>query len=164
MYQDDPKYKDSQFELNRGNLQQVFTERQFYTDPDGKIHSIKDLTFDQYQDVNGKHFLKPWDDFKDTLKEIILDNTITTENVAELFKEIEGTKYMGFTDYLGRKMILTKRCLTKTSEDYVTKFQNRHQFFPHVKDVLKIRMRYGHLNIKTAYTKHDTSNFTKMKY
>lgn len=104
MQHTDKRYKGSQFEINRGDLKQVFTEKQFYSDIKGLPEKLNQMTFDKYG-------LKKWEDFKDTLKPIKLDKTITEKNVKELFKPHGKNNYMGFEDYLGRKMILKKRCL-----------------------------------------------------
>lgn len=126
----DPKYFGSQFEINRGDLKQVFTKKQFYSDIKGLPEKLNEMTFDKYE-------LKKYADFKDTLKNIKLDKTITENNVKELFKNVKDKNYMGFEDYLGRKMILQEDVFNEhTTGKYVTKHQLRHQLFPHIKDVL----------------------------
>lgn len=138
IYSSDPKYKDSQFEINRGDLKQVFTKKQFYSEGKQLSENINDMTFDKYLDIKGKALLKSWDDFKNTLNEIVLDKTITPENVKDLFKKIKGEDYMGFTDYLGRKLTMNEKTFNKhTKSKYVKDEEVRHQLFPHIKDVLK---------------------------
>lgn len=138
MYQGDPKYRGSQFEINRGNLKQVFTKKQFYADAKQMTEKINGMTYDQYTGLDGKPLLESWDDFKNTLKDILLDNTITAENVAELFKKVKGTDYMGLTDYLGRKLTMSEKTFKKhTKGKYLKAEENRHQLFPHIKDILK---------------------------
>ena len=45
---------------------------------------------------------------------------------------------MGFSDYLGRKMILTQKNFKQhTTGKYLNESEQRHRLFPHVKDVLK---------------------------
>lgn len=137
VYSSDPKYKDSQFEINRGDLKQVFTKKQFYADNKQMTAKINDMTFDKYLDLNGKPLLKPWKDFKDTLREIVLDNTITEDNVKDLFKKVKGEDYMGFTDYLGRKMTMSEPVFNAhTKGKYLNDSEKRHQLFPHIKDIL----------------------------
>lgn len=129
--QTDPKYKNSQFEINRGDLKQVFTKKQFYSDLKGLPEKINEMTFDKYD-------LKKWEDFKHDLNAIKLDKTITEKNIKELFKPYEKTDYMGFEDYLGRKMILKKEIFEKhTKGYYLGKEELRHQLFPHIKEILK---------------------------
>lgn len=132
MQHTDKRYKGSQFEINRGDLKQVFTEKQFYSDIKGLPEKLNQMTFDKYG-------LKKWEDFKDTLKPIKLDKTITEKNVKELFKPLENSKRkMGFEDYLGRKMILKKAVFdTHTKGKYLNESEQRHRLFPYVKDILK---------------------------
>lgn len=126
----DPNYKGSQFEINRGDLKQVFTKKQFYSEIKGLPEKLNEMTFDKYE-------LKKYADFKDTLKSIKLDKTITQNNVKELFEKVKGEKYMGFEDYLGRKMILQEDVFnTHTKGHYISDKELRHQLFPHIKDVL----------------------------
>ncbi|WP_312083610.1 phage portal protein family protein [Epilithonimonas hominis] len=126
----DPKYKDSQFHINRGDLKQVFTDKQFYSDNKGLTKKINEMTYDKYG-------LKKWSDIKDDYKPIKLDKSITGDNVKELFKAEKGKDYMGFSDYLGRKMILPKKTFDNhTTGHYLNDEERRHQIFPHVKDIL----------------------------
>ncbi len=127
----DKRYKDSQFEVNRGDLKQVFTKKQFYHDTKDLPKKLNDMTFDKYD-------LKPWSSFKKDLNPIKLDSTITGDNVKELFKKAKGKNYMGFTDYLGRKMVMTESVFNDhTVGKYLNKEELRHQLFPHIKDILK---------------------------
>ncbi|MFJ1492515.1 phage minor head protein [Capnocytophaga canis] len=129
--QTDPKYKGSQFELNRGDLKQVFTKKQFYGDLKGLPEKLNDMTFDKYG-------LKKWEDFKQDLNAIQLDKTITEKNAKELFKPYKKTDYMGFEDYLGRKMVLKKEIFEKhTKGYYLGENELRHQIFPHLKGILE---------------------------
>lgn len=138
VYSSDPKYRDSQFEINRGDLKQVFTKKQFYADNKQLTEKINDMTFDQYFDLKGEPLLKPWQDMKAKLKNIVLDATITGDNVKELFKKVKGKDYMGFTDYAGRKMTMSQKVFDKhTKGKYLKPEESRHQLFPHIKDVLK---------------------------
>lgn len=137
MYSSDPKFQDSQFEINRGNLKQVFTNEQFYANNKKMTHKINDMTFDKYMDFNGDQLLKPWADFKENLKDIKLDKTITGENVKELFKKVKGKDYMGFEDYADRKMTMSEKTFKRhTVGKYLNPGENRHQLFPHIKEIL----------------------------
>lgn len=130
----DPKWRKSQFEINRGDLKQVFTNEQFYADTKGMSKKINDMTFDKYG-------LLPYDEFKKGLKPIKLDDTITENNVNELFKTNGKTKgnknFMGFEDYFGRKLILQKGTFdTHIDQHYTNDSEKRPQLFPHIKDVI----------------------------
>lgn len=130
MYSKDTKYKNSQFEINRADLKQVFTQKQFYGDNKGLNSEIGKMTYDQYG-------LKKHSEFKGDLKPIQLDKTITGKNVKELFKKEKDSDYMGFSDYMQRKMILQESTFDKfTKGKYLKEDEARHQLFPHVKDIL----------------------------
>ncbi len=127
----DPKYKGSQFEINRGDLKQVFTKKQFYADIKGLPEKLNKMTFDKYG-------LEPYGKFKDNLKSLEIDHTITKENKDGLFKPLKGnSQKMGFKDYLGREMVLDKKVFDiHTKGKYLKDNEIRHKLFPHVKDVL----------------------------
>lgn len=130
MYSDDNRFKGSQFDINRANLKQVFTKKQFYRDIKGLPEKLNQRTFDKYG-------LKPYSDFKDSLKSLKLDNTITKDNFQELFKSIKDKDYMGYKDYLGRKMVMTQKTFDNhTKGHYLNDNEQRHKLFPHIKDVL----------------------------
>jgi SPP1 gp7 family putative phage head morphogenesis protein len=130
MKEADPKWKDSQFEINRADLKQVFTEKQFYSDIKGMPEKINEMTFDTYD-------LKKWDAFKSNLNPIKLDESITGSNVKELFKTVSNEKFMRFKDYSDRKIILKEGNFDKhTKGFYLNKEENRHQLFAHVKDLI----------------------------
>ncbi|WP_139422989.1 phage portal protein family protein [Chryseobacterium mulctrae] len=130
MHSRDPKFKNSQFEINRGDLKQVFTQKQFYGDNKGLNSEIGKMTYDQYG-------LKKHSEFKGDLKPMQLDKTITGKNAKELFKKEKDTDYMGFSDYMQRKLILPESTFDKfTKEKYLKNDELRHQLFPHVKDIL----------------------------
>lgn len=121
-------FKDSKFDINRGDLKQVFTKAQFYANEQGK--KIEKMTFDK------AYNLEPYKNMK-SLEQATLDKTITGENVKELFTE-NAKGLMGFEDYLKRKIVLTKKNFdTHTKGKYTTPEENRHQLFPLVKNVLK---------------------------
>ncbi|SDE75660.1 phage portal protein family protein [Riemerella columbipharyngis] len=127
----DKHYAGSQFVLNRGDLKQVFTNKQFYRDIKGYPEKINQMSFDKYG-------LEKWSEFKDTLKNIELDKTITPENVHELFKKVKDENYAGFEDYLGRKLFMKEKTFTThTKGKYLGENEQRHLLFPHINEVLK---------------------------
>lgn len=154
IYSKDSKFEKSQFELNRGDLKEVFTKKQFYLENKKLPEKVNQLTFDKYN-------LKKWDDFKDTLKPIKLDKSITKDNTKELFRKVQSSNYMGFEDYYGRKMILKEKVFdAHTSKHYLTDKENRHQLFPHIKDALnnpsevwQYEKQEGSKSFKTRYIK-----------
>ncbi|AKK73786.1 hypothetical protein OK18_15285 [Chryseobacterium gallinarum] len=129
IYSRDVKYKNSQFEINRGDLKQVFTQKQFYSDNKGLPAQLNKMTYDKYG-------LNKWADFKDDLKPISLDNSITSDNVKELFKKEKKTNYMGFSDYMGRKMVLPEKTFNINTSGNALK-DDKHKVFTHVQDILK---------------------------
>lgn len=134
MMRSDGRWKGSQFAINRGDLKQVFTNEQFYADIKGMSNKINDMTFDKYD-------LKPYNKFKQDLKPIKLDETITEDNVKELFKVTGKTKgnknFMGFEDYFKRKLILQEATFKQhTKGHYIKANEVRHQLFPYVKNIL----------------------------
>ena len=127
---EDAKWSKSQFNINRGDLKQVFTKKQFYSETKGMTEKLNDMTFDKYD-------LQKWNLFKQDLNPIKLDETITEKNAKELFKPVKNEKFMGFKDYYDRKIILKEENFNKhTKGYYIKKEENRHQLFPHIKDVL----------------------------
>ena len=130
IYVRDTTYKNSAFEINRGDLKEVFTKKQFYADNKGLPEKLNTMTFDKYG-------LKKWGAFKDDLKPVKLDSSITSDNKNELFKKEKNKNYMGFEDYLGRKMTMKEKVFNDHTEgNYLSKGENRHQLFPHVKNAL----------------------------
>lgn len=154
MYSKDPKFEKSQFEINRGDLKEVFTKKQFYFENKNLPEKVNSLTFDKYN-------LKKWSDTKSDYKAIKLDKSITPENTKELFKKLKKENYMGFEDYYNRKMIMKEKNFDfHTSKKYVSDTENRHQLFPHIKDVLKnpsevwqYEKKEGSKSFKTRYIK-----------
>ncbi|AZB17587.1 DUF935 family protein [Chryseobacterium indologenes] len=128
LYSRDVKFRNSQFEINRGDLKEVFTKKQFYSENKGFAADLIKMTYDQYD-------LKKWSDLKGNLKPINLDKTITVENVKELFKKEKDSEYMGFTDYMGRKMVLPEKTFKSNTSRKALK-EDKHQIFPHLKDIL----------------------------
>lgn len=130
MQQADPKWKNSQFEINRADLKQVFTKSQFYSDIKGLPNKLNEMTFDKYD-------LKKWQSFKQDLSPIKLDTSITPDNVKELFKKDKLGDFMAFKDYYGRQLGITEKNFDfHTKGKYVKPNENRHQLFPHIKEVL----------------------------
>lgn len=129
------------FAVNRADAGVVFTQNQMYLNHLAKVESeytslnkkLNDYSFDAYG-------LKKWSEFKNTLKPLKLDKTITESNVKDFFKNNAGTKdfnAMGFEDYLKRKLILKEKTFNvHTRGKYIKDTENRHQLFPHVKNVL----------------------------
>ena len=128
LYSRDVKFRNSQFEINRGDLKGVFTKKQFYSENKGFAADLNKMTYDQYD-------LKKWSDLKGNLKPMNLDKTITVENVKELFKKEKDSEYMGFTDYMGRKMVLPEKTFKSNTSGKALK-EDKHQIFPHLKDIL----------------------------
>ncbi len=130
MKQSDPKWKDSQFEINRADLKKVFTTEQYYSDIKGLPKKLNEMTFDKYD-------LPKWDSFKSNLNPISLDKSITGDNVKELFKPVKNEKFMGFKDYFDRKLTLSQANFDKhTKGFYLSENENRHQLFAHLKDLI----------------------------
>lgn len=130
MKEADPKWAQSQFDINRGDLKQVFTKEQFYSDLKQLPKKLNEMTYDKYD-------LKKWDLFKADLEPIKLDTSINEDNVKELFVKQKDSDFMRFKDYFGRKMVIKKATFDRhTIGKYLNKQENRHQLFPHVKDVL----------------------------
>jgi len=124
-------FEDSQWDVNRADLKQVFTNDQFYTDV--PVNKINNFTY------NKVYNLQDWSAFKDGLKPIKIDNTITAKNALELFKSEKGKgkSLMPFTDYLKRKIFIAEKNFKKhTKGKYVNDQNKRHQIFPLIKDVL----------------------------
>ncbi|CAA0245265.1 Phage head morphogenesis domain protein [Tenacibaculum maritimum] len=145
----DPKFKGSSFEVNRADLAQVFTKKEFYTKGKNFAKFFQKLTFDTYG-------LKAFKNFKASLNKVSIDKTITKDNAHELFKK-SGTitkgktkqDYVGFSDYLKRKMILTKDVFKKHVADdkfglyplvkQALKAPDEVWYYEHTKDVFKSR-------------------------
>lgn len=128
------KFIGSQFDINRGDLKKVFTKKQFYSDIKGLDKKINTMEFDK------TYGMESWTVFKKRLNAIKLDQTITGDNVKELFRK-DGKQgkndFMGFTDYLKRKIIIKKTVFKKHTEGkYLNKSEERHRLFPHVEGVL----------------------------
>ncbi len=128
---EDGKFSSSQFNINRGDLGQVFTKKQFYTTAKGLPDKINQMTYDKYG-------LKDWDSFKSGLNKIEIDKTITPENVKELFKKVNNEDFMRFKDYFDRKVILNEKVFEKHTTDpkYISEKENRHRLFPSLKNII----------------------------
>jgi SPP1 gp7 family putative phage head morphogenesis protein len=126
----DDKWATGQFNINRGDLKQVFTKKQFYSDIKGLPKKLNEMTFDKYN-------LQQWDAFKQDLNPVKLDKSIIERNAKELFKPMKNENFMGFEDYFDRKLIMSEKVFDKHIKGkYLNKQENRHQLFPHIKDVL----------------------------
>ncbi|AZA90930.1 Mu-like prophage protein gp29 [Chryseobacterium nakagawai] len=128
IYSRDGNYKGSQFEINRGDLKKVFTQKQFYSVNKGLSADLNKMTYNEYG-------LKKWNDLKANLKPIQLDKTINANNVGELFKKEKKSDYMGYTDYLGRKMVLPEKTFNSNTSGKALK-EDKHKLFPHIRDIL----------------------------
>lgn len=127
---DNANWSKSQFNINRGDLKEVFTKQQFYSDIKGLPKKVNEMTYDKYD-------LKSWNSFKSDLNKLSIDKSITAGNVKELFKKDKSGAFMGFKDYYGRKMILTEKNFDfHTKGKYLKDSEQRHQLFPHIKDIL----------------------------
>lgn len=123
-------WSKSQFNLNRGDLKEVFTKQQFYSDIKGLPKKINEMTYEKYD-------LKSWDSFKSGLKKLSIDDSINADNANELFKTVENEKFMRFKDYYDRKITVKKSTFDfHTKGKYLKAEEIRHQLFPHLKDVL----------------------------
>jgi hypothetical protein len=132
---------------NRGKDEEVFKANEMYIKSHGLAEDLNKLTYHNYK-------LPAYDTVKENYPSIALDKTITKKNVQELFTAEKGKQYMGFDDYMGRKMILKK----KVFDDQVTK-QNRHQLFAKVQDALSepdevYYSSYGKGKFETKYVKY----------
>lgn len=128
MYSRDVGFRNSQFEINRGDLKQVFTQKQFYGDNKGLPAELDKMTYDQYG-------LKKSSELRAGLKPMKLDRSINANNVGELFRKEKDNDYMGFTDYLGRKMVLDEDTFKGNTSGKALK-DDKHRIFPHIKDIL----------------------------
>jgi SPP1 gp7 family putative phage head morphogenesis protein len=118
----DQSYIKAGFNINRGDLKQVFTQKQFYRDIKGLPDNINKMTYDKYG-------LGTWEEIKGKFAELNIDQSITQKNADELFKALpDNKKRMGFTDYLGRNLLLTKTSFNR--------HKKRAEYFPFVKDIL----------------------------
>ena len=127
--------------VNRGEIAQVFTANEYYYKASGLKQvferDLDFLTFDKYK--------LPALNSIQNLPALKIDNSINPQNVKELFKKEAGTDYMGFTDYLGRKLSLKQSNFKKHTTGIYTKpvqkgtdnKGERHKLFPFVEDVLK---------------------------
>ncbi|TAG31892.1 MAG: DUF935 family protein [Sphingobacteriia bacterium] len=120
----------SKWDVNRAEIAKVFTANEMYVKEKGLLDDQGKLSFKAY----GK---KPWKEIKEQYKPLKLDESITEDNISELFKPEKNTDYMGFKDYLKRKLVIDKKVFDyHTKKRYTTKEENRHQLFPHIKEVL----------------------------
>lgn len=127
------EFAKSEFNVNYADTKQVFTKKQFYTDGNDIKKKANDITYE----TMGLPALKDLKGFK----KLSLDETITAKNVNELFRidgQQSGNKFMGFEDYLKRKIILKKGVFDKQVKGVNTsEKERRHQLFPHINQVLQ---------------------------
>lgn len=136
---------------NRGDSEQVFAKNEMYMKDHGIATEVNKMPYSKYK-------LKPYDEVKDNYKSMNLDKSITKKNVKELFKPVEKKDYMGFEDYLGRKLILKRKIFDEhtTNEKYLK--QNRHQLFAKINEVLSdpdevYYFKFNKGNFQTKYVK-----------
>jgi SPP1 gp7 family putative phage head morphogenesis protein len=141
------------FGFNRADIGEVFTANQQYINDKGIADNINSMDFTKYG-------LDPVSTIAKTKKALAIDDTITPENVKDLFKKVKGEKYAGYEDYLQRKIILNETDFkTHTTGKYVKGNERRHKIFPAVKDVLlkpdEVYMNnYKDKKFQSTYVKH----------
>lgn len=146
--------KGSKWDINRADAQQVFTTNEMYLKNNQLTNKSGKMTFNEYG-------LKSIADMQN-LPVLNLDRTITEANVKELFKPVKGSDFMGFEDYLGRKMQLSRKTFNDHTKGHYTKDNElRHQIFPHIQDILKnpdevyfYKYKGGKDYYQTNYIKH----------
>jgi hypothetical protein len=146
---------------NRGDINKVFTFNQFYMSYKQKDFNktINSLDFSNYN-------LKDYNDIKPDRAKIKLDKTITGDNVKELFKKAGTRKkgngnvdIMAFKDHLNRTITIDRDVFDNhTKGHYLNDNEQRHQLFPHIKDVLKkpdevYMTKHGRKTIQLRYIK-----------
>lgn len=142
--------------INRAVKEQVFTANEMYLKQSQLSNVDGEMTFKEYG-------LQPITEMKG-LPKLTLDKSINQANAKELFKPVDGKTFMGFTDYLGRKIQLSEKVFsTKTGGHYVGNEELRHQLFPHIKDVLNEpnEVYFQKINsgkYQTTYIKHYDNN------
>ncbi len=115
--------------VNRGVVEQVFTANEMYTKAEGLFNEAGKLDYNTYGLSEHKKMKG--------LSKLKIDNTITEDNVDELWKPVQDKDYMGYDDYLGRKITLPKSTFTKhTTGYYLNEQEQRHQLFPHITEAL----------------------------
>ena len=126
-------FTNSDWNVNRAEAKEVFTQKQRYT----RITALKDKLQKSGYTTYGLPKIEEIAKGRNPLK---LDSTITKSNIKELFKKDGTTKgganYMGFSDYMGRRMILKESIFKKhtTGKRYLE--ENRHQQFGKLNEVL----------------------------
>lgn len=141
----------SKWDVNRAVTEQVFTANDMYLKENELADNVNELTYDKYG--RGK-----FNDIKKGFSKLNLDDTITQDNVGELFKKIKGTDYMGFKDYTSRNIVMQESTFNKhtTIDKYIE--QGRPKFFPHIPEVLNNPdevwlFKRGKDNYQTNYVK-----------
>lgn len=142
------KFNGSQFSVNRADLKQVFLKDQQYAKSKGVLKNLNDAKYTIWglEDIAN---LK-------NLPELVLDKSITADNVKELFKGQKGKniqKVMPFRDYFNRSVILNEKDFDKhTTGKYLGENENRHQFFAYVNEVLKSPSEVWLQNVESSNT------------
>jgi len=144
----------SQWNINRGKTEQVFTANEMYLKKLNIATEQNQLSYKFYK-------LKSMAELND-LPIIELDNSITKDNVSELWKPKKGEKFMRYEDYLGRKIVMQEKTFKKHTKDYYTNNEElRHQLFPFIQDILTnpdevyfYKYEAGKDYYQTSYIKH----------
>ncbi len=149
---DDAKWSKSQFNINRGDLKEIFTKPQFYTKNKGLPEKLNQMTFDKYGLDTAKSLQKK-------ASKINIDKTITKDNVKELFKKSQNENFMRFEDYLKRKITMSSSTFKshRTKQKYVD--EKRYELFPLIKPILndpdEVWMNiHNKRGFQTSYIKH----------
>jgi SPP1 gp7 family putative phage head morphogenesis protein len=113
------------FGFNRAEAGKVFTADQMYMKDTGLAGSIRKMTYDIWG-------LKTHDDLKGNLPKITVDKNITEKKASQYYKAESGKDYMGFEDYLKRKLKLTRATF-----DMATTSKRGQQLAAHFADVIE---------------------------
>jgi Protein of unknown function (DUF935)/phage-Barnase-EndoU-ColicinE5/D-RelE like nuclease2/Phage Mu protein F like protein len=141
--------KNDPFAINHGRAEQVFTKNQMYIQNAGLGNEINDLKYSTYK-------LKKFDELKKNYVSIKLDDTITSDNVSELWKPREGEAAMTFSNNNGLMLTLKKDTFDRHTADKYIK-QGRHQLIPKIGEVVAEPD-------EVWYYKHETTGHYQVRY
>ena len=149
---EDAKWSKGQFNINRGDLKEVFTKKQFYSTNKGLPEKLNTMTYDKYD-------LSDIETLQKKAGKITIDKTITKDNVKELFVKVGNEKFMGFKDYFDRKITLSQTTFKNHTSKQKYVDEKRFQTFPFIKTLLNnpdevwmnIHPKRG---FQTSYIKH----------
>ncbi len=141
-------FKKGQFAVNRADLKQVFLKDQQYAKSKGVLKNLNDAKYTIWGLADIKNMKN--------LHELVLDKSITADNVKELFKGQkgkDGRNVMPFRDYFKRSIVLNEKDFDKhTTGKYLEKNENRHQLFAYLKEVLKSPSEVWLQNVESGNT------------